>query len=158
MEKIDFDWLEEHVFHRTLEYGEKSVLEQMVRIEQYRKNDCIIREGEEVDGLFLLREGGVAISHASHGEKIRVGELHEGAQLGDMSLFDAGPASATVTALGDCVIFRLPAKAMAHLLAYRRELARDIMMNTIRQLSSALRQMNQFNAYAHQYMQQGQRV
>jgi len=153
MQQIDYEWLEEHVFHRTLEFGEKTVLEQMVRVEQYQKNDRIINEGETVDGLFLLREGAVAISHASHGENVRVGELHEGAQLGDMSLFDAGEASATVTALGDCTVFRLPSKAMAHLLAYRRDLARDIMVNTIRQLSSALRQMNQFNAYAHQFMQ-----
>jgi len=41
-----------------------------------------------------------------------------------------------------------------HLLTFRRDLSRDIMMKTIRQLSGALRRMNQFNAQAHHYIQE----
>jgi len=40
---------------------------------------------------------------------------------------------------------------------YSEDIARDLMLNTIRNLGTALKSMNGFNAYAQQYIQGGSR-
>jgi len=150
--EIDYEWLEDHIFHRHLDTGEQNVLAQSIRISEFGKGDVLIEEGEHSDGLYLLYSGRAGVLHDSHGEKVKVSEVGEGTQLGDMAIFDDEPASATVTALEDCVAYKLPRQALGHLMAYRRDMAKDIMMNTIRQLAGIVRGMNGSNAYTQQYI------
>ncbi len=154
---IDFKWFEDNVFHRYLNMDEQNVLSRSVHIAEFRKGDVLIAEGEHCDGLYLLYSGRASVLHSSHGEKVRVSEVGEGAQLGDMAIFDDALSSATITALSDCVAYKLPRHALDHLMAYRHEMAKDIMMNTIRQLSAIVRSMNSSNAYSLQYIY-GRRV
>ncbi len=154
---IDFVWIEDNIFHRHLNAEEKDTLSQSVLVKEFKKGDVLIAEGEPCDGLYLLYSGRAGVMHENHGEKVRVSEVHEGAQLGDMAIFDDTASSATIVALSSCVAYKLPRQALRHLMAYRHDMAKDIMINTIRQLASIVRDMNSSNAYSQQYIY-GRRV
>ncbi len=150
---IDFAWLEEHIFHRPLTADEKSALGSSIVSLEFGKNEEMLVEGDHADGLYLLRSGRANVLHDSHGQKVRVGEVTEGAQLGDMAIFDGEPYSTTITARGPCQIYKIPRKDLEALMAAHHDLAKDIMINTIRRLSGIVRGMNTSNAYSQQYIQ-----
>lgn len=151
---IDIEWIEEFIIQRHLDYGEKSLLERAIEVREYQKGEVLISQGDVAQGLFFLKRGAVSMHVKGLADSVCVGRLEEGSQLGDMAIFDGIRASATVLADEDCDVYFLPRNTVIHLMTFRRDLSRDIMMKTIRQLSGALRHMNQFNAQAHQYIQE----
>lgn len=148
---IDFDWLEAHTFHRPLSIEERQLLEQHIRIEHAQKGDLLMREGEINDGIGLLRQGYAVVMHESHGEQVRIGDIREGAQFGDMSTFSGTPPSASIIAREASVIYRISHSALEQVINAGR-LGQDIMSNTIRQLAGIVRTMNDSNAYTQQYI------
>ena len=63
-----------------------------------RDGDVVIREGEPTDSLIFLLEGGLTVSTRSLGEIARMGV---GEVVGEISLVDSAPPSATITANGN---------------------------------------------------------
>ena len=63
-----------------------------------RDGDVVIREGEPTDSLIFLLEGGLRVSTRSLGEIARMGV---GEVVGEISLVDSAPPSATITANGN---------------------------------------------------------
>jgi len=153
MAVVDITWLEENIFHRNLAKDEKSILLSLIRVQTNHKGDVIIREGEASHGLFVLYSGRVSLQHQQHGQPVRIATLDAGVQLGEMTLFNGEQASATVKALEDnTIVYHLSASAVEYLMGNSTKISRDIMLNTIRSLSAAMRNMNGYNAYAHQCM------
>ena len=79
------------------------MIEEGVRA-KYPRGARLIEEGRPNDDLFILLEGHAEISVAGVGE---VDVAASGEILGEMSLVDTRPPSATVTALEDCYVLRL---------------------------------------------------
>jgi CRP-like cAMP-binding protein len=63
-----------------------------------RDGDVPIREGEETDSLIFLLDGELVVSNRSLGQFARMGV---GEIVGEVSLVDSAPASATITASGN---------------------------------------------------------
>ena len=63
-----------------------------------REGDVVIREGEPTDSIIFLLEGGLTVSTRSLGEIARMGV---GEVVGEISLVDSAPPSATITANGN---------------------------------------------------------
>jgi len=150
---IDMTWLEEHLFHRTLSSDDKSILKGLVESRSYEKGALILEENHEPEGLFILKSGSVALEHQKNGQHVRIAKLEEGSQFGDMSLFDNAAASVTIKAVTDCQLYLFSQKSMQYMMEYRQSLSNDIMLNTIRSLAQAIRQMNDAQAYTSQYIQ-----
>ena len=68
----------------------------------------LIREGEAIDALILVLDGTLLVSAEGLGEIARLGA---GELVGEMSLVDSAPPSATVSARGECLVLFL-AKAV----------------------------------------------
>src|SRR5438874_869899 len=64
-----------------------------------RDGEVVIRQGENVEWLILLLEGEFAVAAEGFGE---VATMGVGEIVGEISLVDSAPPSATVTARGDC--------------------------------------------------------
>jgi len=150
---IDMAWLEEHLFHRTLSSDDKRILKGLIEERNYEKGDMILEENQEPEGLFILKSGAVALEHEKNGQQVRIAKLEEGSQFGDMSLFDNAKTSVMIKALDACTLYLFPQKSMAYMMEYRQSLSNDIMLNTIRSLAQAIRQMNDAQAYTSQYIQ-----
>jgi len=157
MANVNIKWLEEHIFARGLSANEQRLLLDIIEIKHYQPSDILIAEGDASQGLFLLYSGTVSLQYEKHGQAVRIAKLEAGAQLGDMALFNHDSASATVKALEACEVYLLPKEAMENIMQHHKELSHDLMLNTIRNLGSALKNMNGFNAFAQQYIQGGSR-
>ena len=155
MATVDIQWLEKYVFSRALDRCEKEMLLGMIEVRTYKQGDTLIAEGDVPQGLLLLHAGSVSLQYEKHGQAVRIAKLHAGAQLGDMAFFNHDLASATVKALEPCEVYALPKGAMQKLMAQHKNLSHDLMLNTIRNLGEALKNMNGFNAFAQQYIQGG---
>lgn len=86
----DFDWLITEGRQRTIAAG-----------------TLLIHEGEQIDALYIILEGSMAVLvEALGGEEIA--ELSQGEVVGEMSFVDARPPSATVKALEDSIVWAIP--------------------------------------------------
>lgn len=74
------------------------------RAREVRRGEVLIQEGQQVDGLYVVLSGEVAVSKG--GQSLAV--LHEGDLFGEMSLLQKTPATATVTAARTTSLMRLP--------------------------------------------------
>ena len=67
-------------------------------LKRLRDDDVLIHEGEQTDALIVILEGELAASNLALGPFARMGV---GEIVGEISLVDSAPASATVTAKGE---------------------------------------------------------
>lgn len=82
------------------------------------KTNAVI-EGEPTRGMFLLLYGRVSVykTDPTSGSMVRLAMLEEGANFGEMSLFDSAPRSATVVAETTCYLLQLDAENFNRFLA-----------------------------------------
>jgi CRP-like cAMP-binding protein len=84
----------------------------------------LLAEGEPGDRMHIVREGHLRVSRRlPGGETLTIAEVHDGATLGELSLFLDGRRTATVTALGDTHGWTLGRHAFALLRADSRPAA-----------------------------------
>jgi CRP/FNR family transcriptional regulator, cyclic AMP receptor protein len=74
------------------------------RVERVALGRAVIEEGTELDSVFFLLQGSLTVSTRGAGE---VSVLEWGEILGEMSLVDGRPASATVSASEESQVLRL---------------------------------------------------
>ena len=81
------------------------------------REDVVIHEGMAIDSIVLLLSGKMAVGVAGVGE---VAQLTSGDIIGEMSLVDSAPPSATVTAKVDCTALFIEKQKL------QRKLAEDL--------------------------------
>ncbi len=66
----------------------------------FKKNDVLLKEGEISDAAYLILSGKVEVRKGLHGQNPRLlATLEKGNVIGELSLFDDTPHTATVVAL-----------------------------------------------------------
>jgi CRP-like cAMP-binding protein len=87
------------LFH-DLSHRELQILAANCREREYPTDATLLRQGETGVGLFILVSGTVRVSQqTTSGETRELGSFERGAVLGEMSLLDDLPRTATVVAL-----------------------------------------------------------
>jgi|SRR4051794_4054939 len=100
----------------------------------------VIAEGEPARSLFVVCEGELEISkRGSHGAEVRLAVLKAGDCVGEMSLIDIQPRSATVRALAPAVLFRLTHAEIGRLYQVHPEVYTLLVLNIAREISRRLR-------------------
>jgi predicted acylesterase/phospholipase RssA/CRP-like cAMP-binding protein len=89
---------------------------------EYPAGAEIIRQGEPCGSLYIVESGSVLVHSSQQGQLAHRGP---GECLGELSMFTAGPASATVTAVTDVVVQAIPQAQMRPLLEEVPVLARN---------------------------------
>ncbi len=72
----------------------------------------LIKEGQPVDGLYIVLDGALSVSAAALGDR-EIACLRSGEVVGEMSLVDARAPSATVKAREDSVVLSIPRVQLA---------------------------------------------
>ncbi len=110
----------------------------------YEEGDDIVREGEPGDALYLIVSGEVRVHQG--GED--VAKLTERQIVGEMSLLDSEPRSASVSALTDLTLLRISRDDFNEILGEKVEIALGIIKvltqrqrDTMRQLGQAKREL-----------------
>jgi hypothetical protein len=102
---------------------------------RYAEDQEVVRQGEVGNCMFIIYQGEVGVYDGTR----LLATLKEGDTVGELSLLDAEPRSATVTSLTDSVLFRIDQADFYDLMEERDE----IMQNIIRMLCRRIRVQNQ---------------
>jgi CRP-like cAMP-binding protein len=152
---MDWQWLENRIFKRRLTTDERNSLQTVIQQVEFAKNDRILVQNEPGGTLYLLRSGRVAVELEFCGETAHLADVGEGAQLGDMSFLDEQGAGATLIARTPCVAYKLTRDDLSRLYAYRQDMANDLLVSTLRSMSSTIRTLNETQAAALRYIHGG---
>jgi CRP-like cAMP-binding protein/thioredoxin reductase len=78
-----------------------------VELKRYNAKQVLFKEGDDADGLYLIRRGSVEVSRIAGGQKQSLGYVSAGGYIGEMALIDDSKRSATVTAtvLTEALVF-----------------------------------------------------
>ena len=94
--------------------------------------------------MFVVCQGELEIAkRGSHGAPVRLAVLHPGDCVGEMSLIDIQPRSATVRALTRAVLFRINHRDIGRLYQSNPEVYLLLVMNIAREISRRLRRADQ---------------
>jgi CRP/FNR family cyclic AMP-dependent transcriptional regulator len=72
-----------------------------------KKGDFVVKEGDSGDFMFIIVEGKVKVVLKRGKKEILLATLDKGNFFGEMSLFGAGPRSASVKALTDLILLKI---------------------------------------------------
>lgn len=102
--------------------------------EVFAAGSVITREGDPGDALYIIVRGRVQVSHGG----IALATLGAGDTLGEMSVFDGAPRSATGTALEETEVLRIGNEEFYEVLHEQVEIAEGV----IRVLSDRIRNLD----------------
>jgi CRP/FNR family cyclic AMP-dependent transcriptional regulator len=108
-----------------------------------RRGDVLFHEGDAGDRLYIVMDGKVKLGRtSSDGRENLLAILGPGQMFGELSLFDPGPRSATVTAVTDASFASLSHEDLLRWLEGRPQVARGLLA----QIAGRLRKANDVNA------------
>ncbi len=104
-----------------------------------RRGEVLFHEGDSGDKLYIVADGKVKLGRtSSDGRENLLAILGPGQMFGELSLFDPGPRSATVTAVTDVAFYSLSHDDLLHWLDGRADVAKGLLA----QLAHRLRRAN----------------
>ena len=104
----------------------------------------VFAEGEPARSMYIVREGELEIcKRARNGAEFCLAVLQRGDCVGEMSLIDIQPRSATARALADATLCVLDQQAIAKLYQTDLEVYTLLVLNIAREISRRLRRADQ---------------
>lgn len=103
---------------------------------------AIIAQGDEQDRLFFLLSGRVTVKIDQQGSEIAVAELRPGESFGEMSVFDPGPASASVVATEKVEVWSISRGKLDKFFDAHPDIAARLLRALAQELAQRLRVVN----------------
>ncbi len=136
---MDTDVLRQAPLFSALDDDAALALQSSLGTVRLRRGEVLFREGDSGDKLYIVGDGKVKLGRtSSDGRENLLAILGPGQMFGELSLFDPGPRSATVTAVTDTWFFSLSHEDLLRWLDGRPDVARGLLA----QLASRLRRAN----------------
>jgi CRP/FNR family transcriptional regulator, cyclic AMP receptor protein len=136
---VEIEGLRNTLLFRGLDDEAARALGSSLTETKIRRGDVLFSEGDSGDRLYIVTEGKVKLGRtSSDGRENLLAILGPGQMFGELSLFDPGPRSATVTAVTDCTMQSLSHEELGKWLDGRPEVARGLLT----QLAGRLRRAN----------------
>jgi signal transduction histidine kinase len=121
------DFLRRLPLFSALPEEELTRLVMMGREVELQPGDVLIREGDPGDALFVIVEGEFEITKLSGSSEVVIAHRGDGEVIGEMSLLDNEPRSATVRALASSRLFRIDQDSFHKLLEWSPAATRAIL-------------------------------
>ncbi len=136
---MDNDVLRQSPLFSALDDEAATALRASMAETRLRRGEVLFHEGDEGDKLYIVTEGKVKLGRtSSDGRENLLAIQGPGQMFGELSLFDPGPRSATVTAVTDTVFSSLSHEDLLRWLDGRPAVARGLLA----QLAGRLRRAN----------------
>lgn len=101
--------------------------------------EVLMAEGEPADSLYLVRHGRLRATVATpDGGQVEIGQVGKSEVVGEMALITDAPRSATVTAMRDSELYRLPAEAFVEITVDHPEVYRPFAGVVVERLRRAI--------------------
>ncbi len=125
-----------------LEESDYGVLEPFMFRYDYDKDAVVFKEGTHGGYMFFIVDGEVEVIKQFDTKKHTIAELGPGRSVGEMSLIDGSPRSATVKAKTNLSLIVLKREDFQKLLEDHPQVANRILMGIANLLSQSLRDTN----------------
>lgn len=133
-----------------LDDGELKFIETYGEVRRYDLNEIIVSEGQKGHPLFILMKGRVEVVLPKYRDErqmsrptyVRLGRLSAGDCIGEYSLIDKQPASASVIAIEPCDVFVVPRDGFEEIIHSGDHMARVIFENMLKIMIARARQRN----------------
>jgi CRP/FNR family cyclic AMP-dependent transcriptional regulator len=136
---VDSDVLRQAPLFNALDDEAAAALGSSLGTIRLRRGEVLFHEGDTGDKLYIVAEGKVKLGRtSSDGRENLLAILGPGQMFGELSLFDPGPRSATVTAVTDVAFYSLSHDDLLRWLDGRPDVANGLLS----QLASRLRRAN----------------
>ncbi len=126
-------------FLQESDYG---IIEKYMFKYEYEENAYVFKEGTHGGYMFFIVDGTVEVIKQFDTKKHVIAELSAGRSVGEMSLIDGAPRSATVRAKSDLSLIVLKREDFQKLLDDEPGIANRVLMGITTLLSSSLRDTN----------------
>jgi NTE family protein len=120
-----------------LDGAERQLLADRLETVVVQGGEVLIREGDPADGIYLVFSGRLQARLGADDDLTVIGEAGRGEVIGEAALLTDRPRGATVVALRDSLVLRLPVEAFEDLLARSPMLLRPIAGQVIERLRRA---------------------
>jgi CRP/FNR family transcriptional regulator, cyclic AMP receptor protein len=128
---------------RDLSRQEADVIARAMRVYLAKEDTFVFREGEPGDAMLLVIDGFVQVLKGDPNDRVTLGILDRGKTLGEMSMIDQKPRSATCLAIHDCMFAALSHDGLEHLTNEHPKLGAVILKHVALMLSMRLRHANE---------------
>lgn len=117
---------------------------------EFAPGEVIVKEGLMQNRLYYVISGKLQVSVSRAGEAFALGEIQAGDCFGEVSIFEPGPASATVTVLETAVLWHLDVQALQEFFGVLPGAGGQLLVGVAQLLCKRLRAANQEIARNHQ--------
>ena len=136
---MDNDVLRQAPLFSALDDEAATALSASMAETRLHRGDVLFHEGDSGDRLYIVLDGKVKLGRsAADGRENLLAVMGPGQMFGELSLFDPGPRSATVTAVTDATFASLSHEDLLRWLEGRPTVARSL----LNQLAARLRKSN----------------
>ncbi|MBM7783494.1 CRP-like cAMP-binding protein [Tenggerimyces flavus] len=140
MNRVVDDVLRQAPMFSALDDEAASALRDAMQEVRLRRGEALFHEGDAGDRLYVVVDGKLKMGRtSSDGRENLLSVLGPGQMFGELSLFDPGPRSSTVSAVTDATLLALGQEQLMDWLRGRPEVARSLLL----QLASRLRHLNE---------------
>ncbi|MGZ3770816.1 MAG: Crp/Fnr family transcriptional regulator [Bdellovibrio sp.] len=109
------------------------------QILKLNNGEYLFREGDLSREMYIIQKGTIEVFKNVEGSKVILGQIQRGNMVGEMSLLESLPRSASAKAVGECVLIVLDPGSF--LLKIRRD--PTFAFELMKQLSGRIRQTNE---------------
>ena len=125
---------------KTLSGDELIIVAEYGKRLQFQNGKSVIKEGDSEPGLYILISGVMDVSLLNNGKvhhrfsNIHLAKMERGDYVGEYSLIDHQPASATVTAKEECLVFYISSIKFNKMIESNNSIGRKILHNMLKVL------------------------
>ncbi len=139
-EQVDYENLKKAGLFRDLSDSELEVVMKKVFEKTYKKGSMLFVEGMPGEVLYIIIEGGIDVTKKGRdGSEIEVAKLGPGEVVGEMSLIDSGPRTASGKTNADSKLIVITKKSFNEILESDPAIAAKILMEMLRVVNKRLR-------------------
>lgn len=142
----------------TLSMSETEKIINNSRFVEYNEGDLLFKEGDEGHELYIVEDGVVAITiNLPDGQEKEIASIKPGDFLGEMSIFEDAPRSASCYVKKKCRLLKLNQKEFFRMIDEYPEIAVKIMYRMLNITTKRLRNTNEFVADTVRWGEQARR-
>ena len=110
-------------------------ISQMLTWNHFESDDCIFRESEAGDSMYIVVQGRLRVVREYEGQEKTIAEIRKGECVGEMSLLTGKPRTASIFAVRDCDLLRLTRSSFEKIVRFSPEVGLNLSRLLIKRFS-----------------------
>ncbi len=138
-EQLNYDKLKNLILFKDMNDAELDIVTRRIFEKDYKKGSTLFVEGMPGEVLYIVTEGSVEISKKTKDGEEVIAVLTPGEVVGEMSLIDAGPRTASGKTSADSKLVVVTKKSFVEILDSDPKIAAKILMALLKIINKRLR-------------------